>query len=146
MCEGKMGKKDRNSNSENGQEDDLNGRKLTKHHIVPRSRGGIGKTENTVMLPERYHVAWHIFFGNLKFEEAIIFMETVFLSKNEKGQHHEWTMEALYNLQLKIQEPKKSEGKKKSKNKKKTRRKKEQKKEKNNKKRGKKGHHSKKRS
>lgn len=81
-------------NNHNGE----NGRRITKHHVIPRSRGG---ANNTVKIPERYHVAWHTFFGNLTPKEAIYFIRVIF-SKNGK-QHGKWTMQDLYDLQLRIQ-------------------------------------------
>lgn len=81
--------------------ENANGRRTTKHHIIPRSRGGGERRNNTVKLPERYHIAWHTFFGNLTPKEAIHYMRIIF-SKNGK-KHGKWTMEDLYELQLSIQ-------------------------------------------
>jgi hypothetical protein len=91
-------------NLENGSEnhnENGNGRKTTKHHLVPRSRGGAEKLDNIVKIPERYHDAWHRFFGNLTPEEAIRYIQIIFIDKKKPDK---WTVEDLYNLQLEIQE------------------------------------------
>jgi len=79
-----------------------NGRKMTRHHLTPRARGGKEGKNNIVKIPDRYHVAWHTFFGNLTPKEAIHFMRVIFSRKGKK--HGKWTVEELYNLQLSIQE------------------------------------------
>lgn len=43
----------------------------SKHHIVPRSRGG----RRTVELEENFHQSFHAIFGNLKPEEQIRFIK-----------------------------------------------------------------------
>jgi len=67
------------SNNSNG----INHKKLTRHHIIPRSRGG-GNGENVVEIPTHQHECWHAFFGNLNPIEAIEFIEIVFLGKGRR--------------------------------------------------------------
>ena len=73
-------------------------RKSTRHHRVPRSRGGSEIPGNIWKLPRRYHEAYHHFFGNLTPEEAIRYIREVFL-----GEKNKWTVEELYFTQLDIQ-------------------------------------------
>ena len=44
---------------------------LTRHHLIPRSRGGKDNRRNILMLEARKHEVWHILFGNLTIDEAI---------------------------------------------------------------------------
>jgi hypothetical protein len=87
------------SNNSNG----INHKKLTRHHIIPRSRGG-GNGENVVEIPTHQHECWHAFFGNLNPIEAIEFIEIVFLGKGRRKKKKKWTQEDLYKLQIKMQE------------------------------------------
>ena len=90
--------------SENGENGDLkkrNGRKMTKHHIIPRSRDGKDVERNVSRIPDRYHVAWHIFFGNLTPREAILFIKKLFL--NGRDGNRKWRPKDFYLLQLEIQ-------------------------------------------
>ena len=96
-----MKKKKNKKNKKPRHNEEGNGRKITKHHILSRSRGGGERLNNTVKIPERYHVAWHVFFGNLTPKEAIQFIRIIFSRKGKK--HGSWTIEDLYNLQLGIQ-------------------------------------------
>ncbi|MEA3273280.1 MAG: hypothetical protein U9Q72_01640 [Patescibacteria group bacterium] len=80
-----------------------NGNKLTRHHLVPRSRGG-GNGDNVVYIPEHRHVSWHAFFGNLTPMEAIEYIELVFMGKKRAKIKRKWTHEDLYRLQIQLQE------------------------------------------
>lgn len=40
------------------------------HHRIPSSRGG----KETVLIPDKFHEAWHTIFGNLYGDEAIQFI------------------------------------------------------------------------
>lgn len=91
--------KEKDDHNNNGE---ANGRRMTKHHIIPRSRGGREKKNNKVKIPERYHVAWHTFFGNLTPKESIYYIQAIFSRKGKK-RHTAWTMQELYDLQLQIQ-------------------------------------------
>lgn len=50
---------------------DSGGRKLTKHHVWPKSRFGNG---DTVEIPAYFHQCWHGVFGNLTPDEATLFL------------------------------------------------------------------------
>ena len=39
-------------------------KKLSRHHVIPRSRGGTSKLENIVMLKIQQHQDYHILFAN----------------------------------------------------------------------------------
>ena len=43
----------------------------TKHHIIPRSRGGKSDLENITYLPGRQHEAYHFLFSNKTPDEII---------------------------------------------------------------------------
>ena len=45
--------------------------KITKHHILPRSRNGSDDRTNIIYLPRFKHDAWHDLFGLRDFDEAI---------------------------------------------------------------------------
>ena len=45
-------------------------RKLTRHHIINRFRGGTSSPENIILLKNERHEIWHILFHNLDFLEA----------------------------------------------------------------------------
>lgn len=63
-----------------------------KHHILPRSRGGIDD-HNIVELPKAWHDEWHRLFGNMTNEEIVEFIQDVMVP----GKH--WTQKELYMLQ-----------------------------------------------
>lgn len=44
---------------------------LTRHHIIPRSKGGSDHKDNILFIPFVFHHAWHLLFGNATPEEAI---------------------------------------------------------------------------
>jgi len=77
-----------------------NGRKMTRHHIIPRSRGGGDIEKNISRIPDRYHVAWHEFFGNMTPKEAIVYIRRLFI---EKGKKMKWKSKDMYRLQIEIQ-------------------------------------------
>lgn len=77
-----------------------NGRKMTKHHVIPRSRGGGEITRNIIKIPDRYHAAYHILFGNMTPKEAVVYLKKVFFGTSE---NRNWKPRELYNLQLEIQ-------------------------------------------
>lgn len=49
-------------------------RKITIHHLTPRCRGGNDLPSNISRLDEKKHQAWHILFGVMTLEEAILFL------------------------------------------------------------------------
>ena len=104
-----MGEPDNNGNGDTKRR---NGKEMTKHHVVPRSRGGGELDKNIIRIPDRYHSAWHVFFGNLTLRESIIFIRKIFGAKRENGK---WKSRDLYNLQLEIQAETLKRGKKKKK-------------------------------
>ncbi len=75
---------------------------ITKHHIIPRSRGGNGNGDNILKITRRFHEAWHIVFGNMTPEEAIRFIEIIFSIEGKKRKKV-WSAENLYALQLRLQ-------------------------------------------
>lgn len=85
--------------------DRRNGRTISKHHVIPRSRGGAENGDNgghnTVKVARRWHDAWHMTFGNLTPKEAKKFIDIVF---SKKGRQKEWTVQKLYTLQLDLQQ------------------------------------------
>ncbi len=76
---------------------------ITKHHILPRSRGGNGNGDNILKITRRFHEAWHIVFGNMTPEEAIKFIEIIFWGTGGKKRKKIWKVEDLYSLQLRLQ-------------------------------------------
>jgi hypothetical protein len=91
----------KSENDENGDSKKRNGRKMTRHHVVPRSRGGGEIEKNIVKISDRYHVAWHTFFGNLTPREAIHLIRKLFLKR--KDGNTKWKPRDIYFLQLEIQ-------------------------------------------
>jgi hypothetical protein len=43
---------------------------LSRHHLVPKSRGGKKKHGILIMSPDKHH-AWHALFGNMTIGEVI---------------------------------------------------------------------------
>jgi hypothetical protein len=83
-----------------------NGRRMTKHHILPQSRGGNGKhngKKNTKKIPERFHTAWHTLFGNMTVSETIRFIRIVMEDKGLENPKGRWTQKELYALQIELQ-------------------------------------------
>jgi len=95
-----------------------NGNRSTRHHLVPRSRGG-SNGKNILVIPQRIHEAYHVLFGNLTPEEALKFLKIVFLGEGRKKMKKSWKIEELTELQIQIQlETYEKERKKEEKNKK----------------------------
>jgi len=70
-------------------------RRMSKHHIRPRSRGGKG----VVLIPSSFHEAWHELFDNMTNSEINIFVEklTTMMPKRKEIDYKE-----IYNLRKKI--------------------------------------------
>ena len=51
-------------------------RKLTKHHLRARSRGG-SKRDGILMLSWEKHCAWHKLFGNRTLDEIIAILQRI---------------------------------------------------------------------
>ena len=47
-------------------------RKTSNHHVIPSSRSQFGRE---VILPDKFHKAWHSLFGNLYGKEIELFIE-----------------------------------------------------------------------
>ena len=45
---------------------------LTKHHLIPKSRGGGNTPENILLLEKGRHECWHCLFGNMTLGEVIL--------------------------------------------------------------------------
>jgi hypothetical protein len=50
-------------------------KKLTKHHILPRSRGGVLNPGNILFLKREKHDVWHKLFKDMTIEEAISLLQ-----------------------------------------------------------------------
>ena len=50
-------------------------KKITRHHLKPRTRGGKGDPENIVRIPEDMHRAFHTLFDTMTLEETINFLK-----------------------------------------------------------------------
>jgi len=60
----------------------LSKRKTSKHHVLPKSRGG----KHTCSIPDNFHQAWHMCFLNLTPEEICIFVKKIqdlMMNRNE---------------------------------------------------------------
>ena len=65
---------------------------FTRHHIIPRSRGGSDDTKNIIMKTQREHRAYHILFGNRTPEEIIALLTS---GKYQINEPNKW---AAYRL------------------------------------------------
>ena len=52
--------------------------KLTRHHIVPRSRGGTTRDSNLKMVPRDRHEKYHTLFSNRTPEEIVDYLNKDF--------------------------------------------------------------------
>ena len=52
---------------------------LTKHHILPRSRGGSNDDRNIVRLPAKFHSLWHQLFVNMTVQEVHDFIDLIMM-------------------------------------------------------------------
>ncbi|MGV9206383.1 MAG: HNH endonuclease [Promethearchaeia archaeon] len=57
---------------------------LTKHHIIPSSRGGSSKLENICYVPRVEHEKYHALFENQTPEEIIKYLNSKFWKNNYK--------------------------------------------------------------
>ena len=67
---------------------------LTRHHSVPSSRGGTDET--IVLLPAKFHAAFHYLFQNLTPDEIHLFLEIIL----EPGTR--WTRKDIHELMEEI--------------------------------------------
>ena len=57
--------------------------KQTRHHIVPKSRGGDNSKDNIKHVVESKHRAYHTLFGNALPEEAVMILLKKWWYKND---------------------------------------------------------------
>lgn len=73
----------------------------TEHHVTPRSRDSredYFKSDQIVLLPERFHAGWHMLFLNLYAEETVYFLKFLFLVSNCKNEKKEINYRRLNNI------------------------------------------------
>jgi len=51
--------------------------KMTRHHLIPRVRGGDYSPQNILYLPREKHDAWHSLFGIFTLDEAIAYLREI---------------------------------------------------------------------
>ena len=68
-------------------------KRLSKHHIIPRSRGGNSESFNIVLVEKKEHQYYHALFENRTPDEIIVFLVNHFWN----GQKH-WLIKALFKL------------------------------------------------
>jgi len=72
------------------------GRK-NRHHIQPKSRGGIKKPENMFLFDETRHAAFHLLFGNRNFKEAsAVLLRADRMKKRKQGKNWKKNFETNY--------------------------------------------------
>ncbi len=59
---------------------------ITKHHLTPKSRGGLTTTKNLLRLDLQKHICWHKLFGLRTLDEVIEELQRV---KRMKGGDNE---------------------------------------------------------
>jgi len=60
-------------------------KKLTKHHIIPKSRGGSGLEYNLSFIPDRIHKKYHSLFENKTPPEIVEYLVDTFWRGNDDG-------------------------------------------------------------
>ena len=50
---------------------------MSKHHLIPRSRGGTNDPDNIMMIEEDLHHKWHMLFGNQTISQIITMLEKI---------------------------------------------------------------------
>jgi len=50
---------------------------ITKHHLIPKSRGGLTNSKNLLRLDLQKHICWHKLFGNRTLDEVIAELQRV---------------------------------------------------------------------
>lgn len=56
-----------------------------RHHLLPRSRGGLNTPQNLLLIHIEKHRAWHDLFGLLTLEEAIQLLQRLQRCKAKQG-------------------------------------------------------------
>ena len=52
-----------------------NGKMITKHHLIPKSRGGKSNPRNLLLITMEKHRCWHLLFGNRTLHETIALLQ-----------------------------------------------------------------------
>ncbi len=73
-------------------------KKMTRHHLDAKIRGGKNQRRNTVHIPRYFHEGFHSMFGVMTIEEAIVFLKEVFQPEKH------WTSGRLHTLREEIME------------------------------------------
>jgi hypothetical protein len=60
------------------------GNKKTRHHIIPRSRGGHSERDNISLLPRNIHQKYHSLFDNKTPPEILDFLVSYFWKGNKQ--------------------------------------------------------------
>ena len=50
-------------------------RKMNRHHLKPKSRGGQGVKSNLILIDMERHCAWHQLWGNRTLNEIILLLQ-----------------------------------------------------------------------
>jgi hypothetical protein len=61
----------------------LGRRTLTKHHLIPKSRGGNKSEENLLQMWSDKHHLWHELWGNRTIDEIIVLLQKIKSMKKE---------------------------------------------------------------
>ena len=56
--------------------------RIERHHIIPRSRGGSSRLENTARVPKGQHMYYHALFNNRVPTECIQYLNAKFWNRN----------------------------------------------------------------
>ncbi len=62
-----------------------NKRMITKHHLIPKSRGGHNDKQNLLNLWSDKHHLFHELFGNMTLSEIIILLQRIESAKKNQG-------------------------------------------------------------
>lgn len=68
-------------------------KRLSRHHIIPRSRGGSSKDSNIALVEKKEHQYYHALFENRTPDEIIVFLVNHFWN----GQDY-WLIKAIFKL------------------------------------------------
>jgi hypothetical protein len=62
----------------------MSGNQITRHHIIPRSRGGRTIEDNIAHVPNREHEAYHALFSNRTPDEILRYLVDDFWNGDDK--------------------------------------------------------------
>jgi len=65
-------------------------KKVSIHHMIPKSRSGVSFGKNLKFVPVGYHRAYHHLFENLTPDEVRLYMDEVWLSSGQFIQPLVW--------------------------------------------------------